>query len=85
MDRNVTWPKMTEVMGLMSGEFMTWWSLDVLKTRRNIMEVSVSELKAHFSRLLRLVEKEHEITITRRGIPVARLLVRKTKRRRPGA
>ena len=35
---------------------------------------SVSEAKAQFSRLLRRVAAGEEITITKRGVPVARLM-----------
>ena len=38
------------------------------------MDVSVHEAKAHLSRLLDLLEQGEEITILRRGRPVARLV-----------
>lgn len=37
-------------------------------------KVSVIEAKAHFSELLAKAEAGHEVTITRRGTPVARLI-----------
>ncbi len=36
--------------------------------------VRISELKAQFSKILRMVEHGREITITKYGVPVARLI-----------
>jgi prevent-host-death family protein len=48
-------------------------------------DVSVHEAKTHLSRLLRRVAAGEEITISRSGIPVARLVpVRSAKERRLG-
>lgn len=38
------------------------------------MEVNIREAKAHLSRLLHRVAKGEEITITRAGVPVAKLV-----------
>ena len=47
--------------------------------------VSVSQAKAQFSRLIARVEAGEEVTITRRGRPVARLVACKPRgKRRPG-
>ena len=47
--------------------------------------VSVSQAKTQFSRLIARVEAGEEVTITRRGAPVARLVACKPrKKRRPG-
>ena len=48
--------------------------------------VNVSQAKTQLSRLLARVEAGEEITITRRGAPVARLVAYKPKgKRQPGA
>ena len=36
--------------------------------------ISLADAKAHLSRLIELVEQGEEVTITRRGKPVARLV-----------
>jgi prevent-host-death family protein len=47
--------------------------------------VSISQAKTQFSRLIARVEAGEEVTITRRGRPVARLVACKLrKKRRPG-
>ena len=47
--------------------------------------VSISQAKSQFSRLIACVEAGEEVTITRRGKPVARLIACKPrKKRRPG-
>ena len=47
--------------------------------------VSVSQAKTQFSRLIARVEAGEEVTITRRGKPVARFVACKPrKKRRPG-
>ncbi len=46
------------------------------------MEVSITFAKAHFSRLVRLVEGGKEITITRQGIAVVRMVPFVVKSRR---
>ena len=47
--------------------------------------VSISQAKVHFSRLIARVEAGEEITITRRGKPVARLVAcKRWETRRPG-
>ena len=38
------------------------------------MEISVTEAKKNFSRLVRRAQAGEEITITKRGIPIARLI-----------
>ena len=48
--------------------------------------VNVHEAKIHLSRLLALVEAEHEVVIARNGAPVARLVpCRKRGKRKFGA
>jgi len=42
--------------------------------RPNSNQISISELKRHFSKVLREVEKGRALTITRYGVPVARLV-----------
>ncbi|MGH9500546.1 MAG: type II toxin-antitoxin system Phd/YefM family antitoxin [Terriglobales bacterium] len=42
--------------------------------QRELMIVSISYARTHISRLLRGVESGREVTITRRGVPVARLV-----------
>lgn len=39
-----------------------------------MVQVNISEAKAHLSRLLRLVEAGEEVIIARNGVPVARLV-----------
>jgi len=39
------------------------------------MQVSIKEAKSHLSRLIAAVEKGEEVVITRRGKPVARLVL----------
>ena len=50
------------------------------------MQVSVTEAKANFSKLLALVRAGEEVTITKSGVPVARLvaITPELKRRKPG-
>ncbi len=43
------------------------------------MEVNIREAKAHLSRLLDRVAEGEEITITRAGVPVAKLVAVETK------
>ncbi len=43
------------------------------------MEVNIREAKAHLSRLLHRVAEGEEITITRAGVPVAKLVAVETK------
>ena len=47
------------------------------------MEIGISEAKAHFSALLGRVMKGERITITRRGIPTARLVPFSASRPKP--
>lgn len=42
--------------------------------------ISLADAKAHLSRLVELVEKGEEVTITRRGKPVARLVAEQAVR-----
>jgi prevent-host-death family protein len=46
--------------------------------------VGVHEAKTHLSRLLEDVAAGHEVTITRRGAPIARLVPARDRRRRFG-
>ena len=46
--------------------------------------VSINEAKTHLSRLLRLVASGQEITIAKRGVPVARLVPVPTRVRKLG-
>jgi prevent-host-death family protein len=43
------------------------------------MEVNVHEAKTHLSRLLRRVAAGEEITISRAGVPVAKMIAAKTQ------
>jgi prevent-host-death family protein len=63
-------------MGLMGASLMSAVVLDAFPymIRCDSMVASVSKVKAQFSRLLRRVEKGLEITITKRGVPIARLV-----------
>ncbi|MGQ0593807.1 MAG: type II toxin-antitoxin system Phd/YefM family antitoxin [Gammaproteobacteria bacterium] len=45
--------------------------------------LSIREIRAELGRLDQVVQKEGEVLITRRGVPVARLLPVKGARRRP--
>jgi prevent-host-death family protein len=47
------------------------------------MEVNTRQAKKQFLHLVRLVEKGAEITITRAGVPIARLLPIESKNIRP--
>ena len=42
--------------------------------------ISLADAKAHLSRLIELVEQGEEVTITRRGKPVARLVAEQAAR-----
>jgi prevent-host-death family protein len=59
----------------------------MLAVRSIVMRfVTVHEAKTHLSRLIASVERGEEITISRGGDPVVRLLaVKDRKRRRPGS
>ncbi len=46
-------------------------------------ELTIREMRENLGRLGELVEGEGEVVITRRGIPIARLLPVKNVRRRP--
>ena len=46
-------------------------------------ELSIREMRENLGRLDELVEGEGEIVITRRGIPIARLLPARDLRKRP--
>ena len=48
-------------------------------------EVGVHEAKTHLSRLLERVERGEEVVISRRGVPVARLVPVRTEARRFGS
>ncbi len=41
------------------------------------MEINIHEAKTHFSKLLKKVEAGEEVTISRAGVPVARLIAAK--------
>jgi prevent-host-death family protein len=41
------------------------------------MEINIHEAKTHFSKLLKKVEAGEEVTISRAGVPVARLVAAK--------
>lgn len=49
------------------------------------MEISVRELKNRLSEYLRKVSAGHEVIVTSRGKPVARLLAPRAARRKPSA
>lgn len=49
-----------------------------------MVTIGVGEAKAQLSRLIRRIERGEMITITRAGIPVARLVPLATAPRRPG-
>jgi antitoxin (DNA-binding transcriptional repressor) of toxin-antitoxin stability system len=56
------------------GEFMFFRQSRVLQFRRNMKTATVRELRNRYTQLLKWLEAEEEIRITRRGVVIARLV-----------